>query len=214
MFQGRRRKKTVGFARSMWPFPKEKKSEMRLRAASFSISVLSVLTLAVTIGGAIAASFTGNGPGSDPELSERIEYQLFFKSLELPQNPGPGDYQEQKAGFDALGLSANDAKSFAAALLSFRDGYRELQEKFENGAKHDTAAAISYSSQVDALVDNTRNELKNSLSAAGLKAIELIISKDDELKRRAEQYVRWRGLRELQAQNENKAAESKSAKPN
>ena len=184
---------------------------MRLRAVHFSIVLVSVLSMGATMNAARAA---GNGSGSDSELCEKIEYQLFFKSLELPQNPGPEDYKEQKSGFDAVGLSAGDAKAFAASLLSFRDRYQEFQEKSENSGKHDTAQAISFSNQVDALVDATRRELKNNLSATGMKAIELIVSKDDELKRRAEQYVRWRGLRDLQAQNEAKAAETKPANPN
>jgi hypothetical protein len=187
---------------------------MRLRPMGLSIVLVSVLGVAATTSVGRATTGADNNPASDSDLCERIEYQLFFKSLQLPQNPGPEDYKEQKEGFDALGLNANDGKSLAAALLSFRDRYKDLEEKFESSGKHDAAAAISYSKQVDALVDSTRSELKNSLSASGIKNIEWIIRKDDELKRRAEQYVRWRGLRELQAQNDSKAPETKSTNPN
>jgi hypothetical protein len=136
------------------------------------------------------------------------------RAWRLPQNPAQADYQEQKVGFDALGLSTNDAKALATALLSFRDHYQVLQQQFENGSKHTTADSIAFSNQVDALVDSTRAEVKKTLSPAGLKAIERVISGDEELKRRAEQYVRWRGLRELQAQNENKTKETTPAEQN
>jgi hypothetical protein len=187
---------------------------MRVRSSTLPVVLVCLLSLSVGVSASHHAEPAAAPPTSGADIRERIEYQLFFKTLQLPQDPAQADYQEQKAGFDALGLSANDAKALATALLSFRDHYHVLQQQVENGSKHTTADAIAFSNQVDAFVDSTRAELKKTLSPAGVKAIERVISGDEELKRRADQYVRWRGLRELQAQNESKNKDSAPASQN
>lgn len=160
----------------------------------------------------IGMAYAGNGddkPANSPEqsLRECIEYQLFFKTLEIPANASTEDYKDQKAGFDALGLSDRDAHALADTLATFRDRYSELEQSFEQSSKHDTQSAIDFSKQVDKLVDGTKANLESKLSPQGLKAIQTVINRDEELKRRADQYVRWRGLREMQATNESKSKE-------
>lgn len=171
-----------------------------------------VLTLLgwVSLATALAYGFANSGETSEQSLRECIEYQLFFKTVEVPPDASAEDYKEQKDGFDALGLSERDAKVLAEAVSVFRDQYSQLQENFEKASKHDTVSAIASSKQVDALVDATDADLKKNLSPKGLKAIANVINGDEELKRRADQYVRWRGLREMQAKNESKSDETGS----
>lgn len=180
---------------------------MRIRLAIASLTLVSC----VLIGANLVRGFAMGDEQSKAEQTPRecIEYQLFFKTMEVPPSASAEDYKEQKAGFDALGLNEKDARALGEAVGAFRDQYRKLQENHEKEGKSDTASAIAFSKQVDALVETIEATIKKSLSPQGLKAIANVISMDEELKRRADQYVRWRDLRKMQEENDRKAAEEK-----
>jgi hypothetical protein len=154
-------------------------------------SLLAVTLLLIRLASAqTSAPVHNHGPDNfidgsvHPELiPDSAAYRLYFLSVSEMPNPSEEEKARQTSHLLKIQLHDDDLHPLVGALEDFKQQYNALIERYNReaaviDASGGTPNIMSFLIQRDALVQSTRNALKQTLSAEGMTKLDAHIQNE------------------------------------